>query len=311
VVDDDGLIRPPRRTTASLAVRPRGESPERQHVPDEGEVTAVEAAIAEALDGFAERMVERAIARLQSPKLRRGTRHFEAAFTVDTRVGSKALDTTRIVDPERWSDEAQDAVRPLVEAAATIAVPAALEALTEGGDGPQEASEARQAAAVAIRAGVVGGVLAMVGRSAAQQAQILSDKLNAADQAGAALSALVGISREVRRRLRAWKDRLANWAAWATFEGADDGVLVHLIQMGIIDAGKIRRTWITRLDDNVRETHRRAHGQTVAVGSPFVVGRSLLRYPHDPLGPPSETANCRCTVLVTVGARRVALVGTS
>jgi Phage Mu protein F like protein len=61
-------------------------------------------------------------------------------------------------------------------------------------------------------------------------------------------------------------------------------------------AGFTTKTWKARMDDRTRHTHREAHGQIVPIGSAFTVGGFLLRYPHDHLGPPQETHNCRCKV---------------
>lgn len=49
--------------------------------------------------------------------------------------------------------------------------------------------------------------------------------------------------------------------------------------------------WRTVGDHKVRRTHRRANGQVRRIGSLFT---TLCRWPRDPLGPISETANCRC-----------------
>ena len=56
----------------------------------------------------------------------------------------------------------------------------------------------------------------------------------------------------------------------------------------------LRKTWITRKDSHVRDAHRLLHGKTVPVGDGFAVDGSVLRFPGDPLAPPSLTMNCRC-----------------
>lgn len=55
------------------------------------------------------------------------------------------------------------------------------------------------------------------------------------------------------------------------------------------------KEWLGTSDDRTRPTHRTANGQRVEVGTPFLVGTALLRYPGDPLGQPQETINCRCS----------------
>jgi len=57
------------------------------------------------------------------------------------------------------------------------------------------------------------------------------------------------------------------------------------------------REWVTRLDDHVRHSHQKAHGQRVfGTETPFTVGSSLLMYPGDTsLGASlEEIMGCRC-----------------
>lgn len=57
------------------------------------------------------------------------------------------------------------------------------------------------------------------------------------------------------------------------------------------------KTWLNTHDGRTRPTHVRAGEQTVALDDRFEVGDALLRFPGDPLGPPGEVINCRCTLL--------------
>ncbi len=66
------------------------------------------------------------------------------------------------------------------------------------------------------------------------------------------------------------------------------------------------REWIARVDDweNVRPTHKAAHGRKVSgTGTPFQVGGSLLMYPGDTsLGATmEEVAGCRCFAATGIG----------
>lgn len=56
------------------------------------------------------------------------------------------------------------------------------------------------------------------------------------------------------------------------------------------------KTWLATDDSRTRETHRLANGQTVSLDASFTVGDDELRFPGDPLGTPSETIMCRCSV---------------
>lgn len=57
------------------------------------------------------------------------------------------------------------------------------------------------------------------------------------------------------------------------------------------------KVWVAHGDGSTRHSHREADGQEVELADRFLVGGSLLLYPGDPSGPPSETANCRCVLV--------------
>lgn len=59
-------------------------------------------------------------------------------------------------------------------------------------------------------------------------------------------------------------------------------------------AGGLTKTWLTRKDPKVRASHAFLEGKTVDFGEGFAVSGSMLRFPGDPLAPPSLTYNCRC-----------------
>ena len=68
--------------------------------------------------------------------------------------------------------------------------------------------------------------------------------------------------------------------------------------MGLYDPAlndpSIKKTWITMADGKVRETHRILRGDNVSISDPFIVNTIPIRFPRDPLAPPSLTINCRC-----------------
>jgi SPP1 gp7 family putative phage head morphogenesis protein len=66
-------------------------------------------------------------------------------------------------------------------------------------------------------------------------------------------------------------------------------------------AGVQWKQWLTSGNDNVRDSHLHAEGQTVPLDQPFKVGNAELMFPGDPSGPPEEVINCRC-VQIAVAA---------
>lgn len=64
------------------------------------------------------------------------------------------------------------------------------------------------------------------------------------------------------------------------------------------------KVWLSSRDERVRLTHVDAHGQTVPLADRFTVGEALMERPGDPLGPPEEVINCRCSLVVLTAAER-------
>lgn len=65
-----------------------------------------------------------------------------------------------------------------------------------------------------------------------------------------------------------------------------------------IKAGKTRKEWVDIRDKKERETHREVGGMIIPIEEYFLVGNSLLLYPHDySMNPEAkETVNCRCGI---------------
>jgi SPP1 gp7 family putative phage head morphogenesis protein len=74
------------------------------------------------------------------------------------------------------------------------------------------------------------------------------------------------------------------------------GSLVQVQELG----GVGTKTWLSKIDDRTRETHKHADDQTVKINQEFTVGFSRLSFPGDPSGPPGEIINCRCTLTYDV-----------
>lgn len=65
-----------------------------------------------------------------------------------------------------------------------------------------------------------------------------------------------------------------------------------------IKAGKSRKQWVDIRDKRERKTHREVGGTIIPIEDYFLVGDSLLLYPHDySMNPEAkETVNCRCGI---------------
>jgi uncharacterized protein with gpF-like domain len=98
-----------------------------------------------------------------------------------------------------------------------------------------------------------------------------------------------------------WPNR-ANVIAVTEVNGASNAGWFAAAQIQQDLAGEpLSKKWVASHDTHVRPTHREADGQTVPLGSPFIVGTWPLLYPGDKNGPADEVINCRCTA-VTVEA---------
>lgn len=86
-------------------------------------------------------------------------------------------------------------------------------------------------------------------------------------------------------------------ATWLSVSAINSGFAA-----GYSAAGGVRVRWTTMHDSAVRETHRATDGQTRMLGDTFDVGGFDLKYPGDPVGPPSIWINCRC-ILAPAGRR--------
>lgn len=89
-----------------------------------------------------------------------------------------------------------------------------------------------------------------------------------------------------------WQERTARAARTYATRAYNEAAIDRLHEEGYTS-----KQWVSRRDERTRHSHRRADGQTVPLHDSFEVGGSLLAYPGDVTGPPSETYNCRCVVI--------------
>lgn len=268
--------------------------------PDIAAADKVEAQIAVALSVLSERWIERAAARIASPKQRKSTRHWTPEYDRDTRVGTKALDAAKAVDEQTWEAEAEQAVNPIVTAAA---VAAAVAMFTDIGLTPPPGETLTDVARRAVE-GTRATVVRFVGASAARMARGLIGAVNDSDQNGNSIADILDQVRGTVAAMGQWARGLATQAATATVNGARDDAAVEAVTVpddpeGITTPAyvEINRVWFSRRDAQVRHTHAPltgADGQVRELYEPFIVGDSLVRFPGDTRAPLKEVAGCRC-----------------
>lgn len=92
---------------------------------------------------------------------------------------------------------------------------------------------------------------------------------------------------------------------WLSYDRAEDiakseanTFLNYTDYLDAKESGKTKKTWLTMLDDKVRQTHSEVEGQTIGIDEMFTVGDSLMKFPHDlsESPNPSEVIGCRCAV---------------
>jgi hypothetical protein len=79
------------------------------------------------------------------------------------------------------------------------------------------------------------------------------------------------------------------------------GILAGAYQSQVDEGIPLYKRWDSSNDSRVREWHRTADGQTVALATAFSVGPDRLQYPGDPDGLPHNVINCRCTLDIVDG----------
>lgn len=94
-------------------------------------------------------------------------------------------------------------------------------------------------------------------------------------------------ARTVRKAVKKASQTMAQTEAQVTYGSVQIDRLAN--------AGYKTIIWVDMDDDRVRKSHRDCAAQgPVKIGQPFING---LKFPGDPNGPISETANCRCYLI--------------
>lgn len=83
-------------------------------------------------------------------------------------------------------------------------------------------------------------------------------------------------------------ERITRWVSTATINAATEAAVATDPDLGV------GLEWVSMGDEDVRASHREAHGQVVPLGGTFEVEGVQVHYPGQPVGPPSLWLNCRC-----------------
>ncbi|MGL5816668.1 MAG: phage portal protein [Phycicoccus sp.] len=261
---------------------------------------AVELAVAAALEAMLARQSAVTAARVEAPKSRQGTRFWAAAYDGDPRVAPDGdLDAEKIVNTGRWLEELTATLGPVLAQEATKQAEGVFTTLDAAG----LIASAVAAEVVASAAASAASRPVLVALSVAHDAltRFLDAVVDLIRTEGRVAASAQDVSTRVRERYAAKSGPFARSLA-TDLAGIVLNAPVEAAASALVPAPgsgpemRVVKTWRGIPDASIRDTHRAATGQTVALGESFTVGASLLAYPGDPAGPPSETRGCRCRV---------------
>lgn len=224
--------------------------------------------------------------RLHHTKVRKGTRHWEGPQN----GAVKALDAGYVVDTQTWLNDALRAIDGRLGRSYKAAVNQSRREIRQlGVDAPVMTDVEMDAAIAKIRAGAEKAITAQMLR--------VEDKIKKMEADNLPLKA---IEQQVRRMIGArssWRKLLAtNIATVAREQGKYD---VNS------KTSFMEPVWATADDERVRDSHKALDGKKAKAGGWVTPTGVTLRFPGDPLAPPSETVNCRCWVEYRPNLRRI------
>lgn len=100
---------------------------------------------------------------------------------------------------------------------------------------------------------------------------------------------------EITRNIRQEFDLWASYRPERIARTEMLGVLNRGGVLGYEQAGIAKIEWIATQDENTRDAHSEADGDTINVGERFVVGGEFMKHPGDPAASAGNIVNCRCT----------------
>jgi hypothetical protein len=107
-----------------------------------------------------------------------------------------------------------------------------------------------------------------------------------------------------------WRSRAVTIARTEALAAYNGGRYASYVALAASSGGDWEKIWLATHDHRTRLTHTRRGGgdlQRVPLLAPFTIGGAPLLYPGDPEGPPDETINCRCTILLVEPGEHVNL----
>lgn len=201
---------------------------------------AAETAIASRLETVADDMTGVIAARLRSQKSRKGTRHWQPEYAVDTRIGEKALDSAKIVDAERWASACREALEPFLRDLCTEAAALVVLDLGLDPDSPEGKALSRRLANL-VPAKALPKVLAaaqaalrLIEVSAERRAALFADLISEKEDEGLSLADIIAAVKALGVKGEDWAKGLALHATTAAVEGARDALVEHYADPDIL-----------------------------------------------------------------------------
>lgn len=107
-----------------------------------------------------------------------------------------------------------------------------------------------------------------------------------------------------------WRGRALTIARTEALAAYNGGRYASYVAYAGSVGGAWEKIWLATHDHRTRTTHTREGGgdlQRVPLQQHFVIGGAPMLYPGDPEGPPDETINCRCSILLVEPGEHVDL----
>lgn len=253
------------------------------------------------LSEFSDHMTEIVTGRLDHPKVRRGTRHWEIKDG-EYQPAVKALNPGRVVQAQRLADDMEKALTPTMRRIANRAMTDAAKDMV--GSGITRVMHARglgssqgrsdlmkvygtRADANDLVTDVLTPIVETIRASAVNHAGRVSDRIREMDANGSSLSEIKSEVRKMTGKQSRWRNGLAQAMTTAITESARYETYAR--------AGDIvNKIWNTVDDDSVRATHRAVDQEERPIDRDFKVGKYRMAHPGDSRAGIEEKAGCRC-----------------